>query len=217
MTLTGPSSLAAGATGSFTLKVAGGPGSVAGFNASLGGANSGQAVITPGSDQKLSAGELVHAVPTSFAGGSASFVFTVKAPLTAGTFTIYASGLSANNNSTNKDDNSASTTLAVTVGGTTTAPAADAGTATPVPDAGSVVVAPKPDAGSTPSSGGGTSGGSTIKNTNKQVAETDTRRGLAEGEFGCSSSSTAPMVLLAAAVLLVLASRRRQTAVKVRN
>jgi uncharacterized protein (TIGR03382 family) len=59
--------------------------------------------------------ELVQVQPKAFADGTVQFDFFVVAPLDAGTFSLFASGLSANGDGLESGDGSAVTTLDITV------------------------------------------------------------------------------------------------------
>jgi Synergist-CTERM protein sorting domain-containing protein len=131
--LQGPTTLAAGETGNYTLVITGGPAVKAGMNVAVG---EGGGTLGAGAGSRAAGGgELVHASPRDFTAGEARFAFTWVAPATARTVTMYASGNSANGNGTNTGDRAASTTLSVQV------------TAAGAPDGGS------------PGAGGGEDGG----------------------------------------------------------
>ncbi len=115
VTLTGPTSLAPGASGVYTFTITGGAAVVGGLDVST---TSGTLQATDPNTQ-LSGVEITHTSAThSFTSGSLAFTFTLVAP-TSGTVTLYAAGLSADGDGTFNGDNAAGTTLAVTV----TAPA----------------------------------------------------------------------------------------------
>lgn len=132
--LDGPPTLEAGATGTFKLTITGGAGVKGGMNVAASDGTLGIA----GADLKLQNGELTHTGPKVFASGAVSFDFTFKAPATAGSATLFASGNSTNGDATQDGDRSASTTKAIQV---TAASTPDAGPGTP--DAGTG----NPDAG----------------------------------------------------------------------
>jgi len=125
VTLEGPATLEAGTTGNYKLIITGGAGVKGGMNVA---ASSGTLGVV-GTDLQLVGGELTHKAAKAFASGSVQFDFTLKAPATAGTATLFASGNSVNADSTQDGDHSASTTKDVQI---TAASAPDAGT----PDAG---------------------------------------------------------------------------------
>ena len=111
--LTGPTSLPTGSTSVYTFKITGGAAVDGGFDVSTTGTGTLQATDP---NTKLSGGEVTHNAAISFTSGSLSFTFTLHAPASAGTITLYASGLSANG-SGSSGDNAAKTTLAVNVTG----------------------------------------------------------------------------------------------------
>lgn len=127
--LQGPTTLAAGATGNYSLVITGGPAVKAGMNVAV---SNGGGTLTPGAGLKAAPGaadELTHSAPKDFANNEARFDFTLVAPATAGTVTLYGSGNSTNGNAAITGDNAASVMVNIQV----TAPSApDAGT----PDAG---------------------------------------------------------------------------------
>src|SRR4051794_3889496 len=84
--LSGPTSLGAGATGTYTFTIAGGAGVRAGMNVS---ADQGAALNPISSTVGLAFGELHQKAPVAF---PASFQFSMTAPPFAGTVKIYASG-----------------------------------------------------------------------------------------------------------------------------
>lgn len=190
--VTGPTTLAAGATGSYTVTITGGAGANAGVDAAFSGATSAAAAFTAGTGTKVLNGELVQSAAKPFAAGTATFTFTVKAPTAGGMFTLNVAGLSANNNNGPDGDGFATATLNITVpggGADAGTPAADAGSG-PV-DAGTVV-APKVDAG-----------------TPAVVAQGAVEaEGVVEGEAGCSSTGGAPMLIIVAMLLGALLLRR---------
>lgn len=119
--LSGPTSLEAGATGNYALIIRGGPAVKAGFNVAV---SNGGGTLVAGSDQSVQGGELTHDRPKSFSDGEARFEFTLQAPASAGTVTLFGAGNSVNDNGDNSGDRAAATKLDVTVTG---------GTVTPVP------------------------------------------------------------------------------------
>jgi uncharacterized protein (TIGR03382 family) len=132
--LVGPTSLEAGTTGSYTLLIRGGPAVKAGMNVATSAGT-----LNAGADTKILSNqgmnELTHNnVPKNFdsATKEARFDFSLVAPATNGTVTLYASGNSTNGNANNTGDNAVTTTLSVQVtGGITGNP--DAGTGNPDP------------------------------------------------------------------------------------
>lgn len=126
--LTGPSTLAAGETGNYSLTITGGPGVKAGMNVAV--SDNGGTLAKSGTDLKVLAGELTHTAPKAFTSGQVRFDFSLVAPASSRTVTLYASGNSVNNDANNTLDHSASTTLDVQITGSVSPP--DGGT----PDAG---------------------------------------------------------------------------------
>ncbi len=86
---TGPAALSVGQTGTYTFTITGGPGVKGGMNVAVSGS---AAILTAGTGQSASMNELTHASPQSFAGGTASWTFTLTAPATPGTVTLYGAG-----------------------------------------------------------------------------------------------------------------------------
>jgi hypothetical protein len=221
--LTGPATLVAGMTGNYTFTITGGPGINSGLDVGLGGANSGTAAFTAGPGTKLLNGEVVHSVEKVFAAGSAVFTFSVKAPLTAGVFTLTAAGLSSNDNNDPAGDGAAMAMLDVNVTLTSGAPPVgmpDAGgIPAPVLDAGSgtpgtppVTPAPTPtvivDGGAPPKDLLPMSNGNRYNPAPQSI-------GVIEGESGCNSAGGMPMVVLVALLggaLLIRSSRRTKAA-----
>jgi hypothetical protein len=127
VTLTGPDTLAAGATGNYTLTISGGAGVKGGMNVAVNN-NGGTLGIVAG-DLKLVTGELTHTAAKAFTGTEVQFAFTLKAPDAAGTTTLFASGNSTNGNGSEDGDRSVSITKQVQITGGTGNP--DAGTGNP--------------------------------------------------------------------------------------
>jgi uncharacterized protein (TIGR03382 family) len=113
--LTGPETLAAGATGNYKLTIRGGAAVKGGMNAAV--SNNGGTLNPAGGDLKLLAGELTHTAPKNFTNNEVSFDFTLVAPATAGTAKLFASGNSTNGNGNPDGDHSASTTLDIQITG----------------------------------------------------------------------------------------------------
>jgi uncharacterized protein (TIGR03382 family) len=113
--LTGPTSLAAGATGNYTLIIRGGAAVRAGMNVAV--SNNGGTLNPAGGDLKILAGELTHTAPKNFSNNEARFDFTLVAPSAAGTSKLYASGNSTNGNGSNDGDHAVSATLDVQITG----------------------------------------------------------------------------------------------------
>ncbi len=217
--ITGPATLTAGMTGNYTLTITGGPAKVAGMNVSLSGANSGTAAFTAGTGSKLVNAELVHSAPMAAVTNVATFSFAVKAPLTAGIFTLSAAGLSANNDTFETGDGTAKTSLDVNVSLTAGSPPVgtpDAGGVAPVlpgTDAGSTPPPTTSDAGSSPAPAAAPDAGNIAPPPPMITTSTGGRaaplsNGVVEGE-GCSATGGMPLLGLVALALLFLARRPR--------
>lgn len=87
--ITGPDTLAAGATGAYTVRVSGGPSTKAGVDIS---ASAG--TFSAVSNLKLLSGELTHSSAKSYINGGVDFTFKYTAPSTVGAQTLYATGSS---------------------------------------------------------------------------------------------------------------------------
>ncbi len=85
---------------------------VAGFNVA---ASDGVLGVVPGQGARVEADEITHEAAKPNTGGEASWQFTWRAPNQLGAYTLYGAGLSANGNGSRPGDDSATTTLGVTV------------------------------------------------------------------------------------------------------
>ncbi|MFY0525369.1 MXAN_6652 family MXYO-CTERM-anchored protein [Archangium gephyra] len=112
--LTGPTTLAAGATGQYKLTITGGPGLRGGFNVAV---DSTAASLEPSAGMKKQSNELTHSAPKPAAAGAITFDFSMVAPPSAGTVKIFAAGNSANGDNNSTGDNAALTSLSVNVTG----------------------------------------------------------------------------------------------------
>ena len=113
LTLSGPASLTTGQVGDYVVTLTGGPGVRAGLNVAAGPAN---VTFTPdNTSTRTQAFELTHNTAQPFVSGTARFTFKLTAPATAGTFTLYAAGMSANGASGNAGDTYTTRTMTVTV------------------------------------------------------------------------------------------------------
>jgi uncharacterized protein (TIGR03382 family) len=129
--LRGPNMLEAGATGDYSLVIRGGPAVKGGMNVSTSAGS-----LIAGADTKILAfdgqNELTHKdAPKNFVTGTneVTFAFSLMAPATGGTVTLYASGNSVNGNNAQVGDDPAQTTMTITVTGGSGNP--DAGTGDP--------------------------------------------------------------------------------------
>lgn len=227
VSLAGPAALVAGNTGTYTVTITGGAGVNAGLDAALGGVNSGSATFTAGPGTKVLNGEVVHSGPKAFAGGSAVFTFSVKAPLTAGQFTLAVAGLSSNNNLGANGDEAAKASLNVNVtlgagsgtpdAGSVPAPVVDAGsTPPPAPVPPTPPGGAKADAGTLPAPATGKPDPLPMGNGNNRYNTNPLSDGVIEGESGCSSSSGGmPMVVLVALLGGALLRSKRRSTVRV--
>lgn len=84
----------------------------AGFNVA---ASDGVLQPLPGQDEHFDTDELTQDSPKANVAGLASWDFTWQAPSQPGTYTLYGAGLSANGNEARGGDDSAKTTLTITV------------------------------------------------------------------------------------------------------
>lgn len=111
LTLTGPNSVEAGSTNTYTLTMSGGQQNAGGFNVST----TAGTLSTTMSDATNDGGELRHTQPFSDNGSGIVWTFDLKAPVITGPVTLYASALSANGNFQPTGDNSSSTILSINV------------------------------------------------------------------------------------------------------
>ena len=131
----GPTTLAAGATGTYTLTIMGGQSNLGGFDVSAtGGA---LAALNGATDVWLSNGEVTHTAPkTVDAMGQVAFSFLWTAPAQAGAVKLYGVGNSVNGNFNPSGDAADTATLDVTVsagGGPDPTPTSEPEPATPAP------------------------------------------------------------------------------------
>lgn len=105
----------AGSVNTYTFTVSGGPGVTAGLGVK---ATNGTLGVT-GTGTKILATEVVQSTPTPFVNGSVIYTFTWTAPATAGSVTLFGSGVSSNGDNTVKLDGAAAivATITVTAGG----------------------------------------------------------------------------------------------------
>jgi len=99
--INGPSTLAPGQTGAYTVSISGGPLMRAGVNIA---SSLGSLSPVSGSGLVLEANELKHSSPKSPSGGVVTFSFNYTAPPTIGTQTIYATANSVNFNGNSSGD-----------------------------------------------------------------------------------------------------------------
>jgi uncharacterized protein (TIGR03382 family) len=130
VTLSGPETLAAGTTGQYRLTIQGGAAVKGGMNVALSAGTT--ASLEPSAELRKFGSELVHFQAKNFdtSNGTVSFDFSVIAPSTAGSFTLFGAGNSANGNGTTQGDLAGFAQRAVTVTGGTGG-GTDAGTGGP--------------------------------------------------------------------------------------
>lgn len=114
VTLEGPDTLAAGATGNYKLIISGGAGTRGGFNVAV---SSGD--LRAGSGQRKASDELTHSAPRNFSNGRLEFDFTLVAPASGGNITLFGAGNSTNGNFAETGDGSAQAQKTITVTGGT--------------------------------------------------------------------------------------------------
>lgn len=113
VSISGPATVNAGQTYTYTVNITGGPAQTAGFNVST---SDHVGELTPiDSDVQRIVNELTHTQPQVFAGGSASFTYSWTAPTSNQLVTMYAAGNSSNGQSDLAGDGINTTTLSITV------------------------------------------------------------------------------------------------------
>jgi uncharacterized protein (TIGR03382 family) len=112
--LSGPTSLAAGATGQYTLIIRGGAGVRGGMNVAV---DNTAASLEAGSSLRKERNELTHRAPKAFSNGEVRFDFSMVAPPSAGTVKIFGAGNSVNGNGVETGDGSAITSVTVNITG----------------------------------------------------------------------------------------------------
>lgn len=133
VTIAGPSTLAPGATAEYTLRVAGGPGTVAGMNVAVSSASAVLTAMSAAGTRKES-GEITHVQPRPFSAGEALFQFKLTAPTVVGTLQLFGAGQSCNGTGTTAGDREGLTTFTVSVETPNAPPTiVAAATATPSP------------------------------------------------------------------------------------
>lgn len=207
--LTGPATLAAGATGNFTLTLTtnAAPNTQSGCDIATSVAGATLAPTT--ANLTAAGGELVQKTPLAFTNGTATYDFKVTAPTTAGSFTVYAYGMATNGSGTGGDNGKAATPLVVNVTGG--APA-DMGGAT---DMGAAHAGDMATAG-----GGGTGGGSGGGGGTPTPSAPDMATAVPGGMPGCSMAGFhggADGVAAAALLLLGLVMLRRRAFARARR
>jgi hypothetical protein len=194
--LTGPSTLQANAVATYTFTISGGAAKLGGLDVAE--SDSGGAILMPGPGMRVSNNELTHTTPQAFSAGKATFTFQVQAGPAAGSFTLYAAGLSADNSMSDTGDKSADTSMMITV--TATAPM-DAGSPPPPTDAGMPDPNPNPNPNPNP-----TPMNDDGSDPNMSTDPYALSGGTIDG--GCSATGLAPAALLG--LVTVLSARRRR-------
>jgi uncharacterized protein (TIGR03382 family) len=111
VTLEGPANLEPGATGNYSLVIKGGAGMRGGFNVAVSAGT-----LNAGTGQRKESGELTHSQPKAFANGEARFDFTLVAPSSGSSITLFGAGNSANGNTFETGDGSALSQKTITIG-----------------------------------------------------------------------------------------------------
>ena len=111
--ISGPTNLAPNSTGSFQFTISGGQQLFGGLNVS---ANSGTLMVQ-GSDTSIKkiGQELTHSQPAPENAGEIAWNFDWQAPATPGTYTLYAAGVSSDDDQSIAGDSSAKDSLTITV------------------------------------------------------------------------------------------------------
>ncbi|MCP3138319.1 MXAN_6652 family MXYO-CTERM-anchored protein [Pyxidicoccus xibeiensis] len=109
----GPASLAPGATGQYTFIIRGGPAKTGGADIAV---DNTQASLQGGAGLKKLGSELTHSAPRPFTGNEVRFDFSLVAPATDVTLTLFGAGNSSNADQSSEGDRAASAKLTVKVG-----------------------------------------------------------------------------------------------------
>lgn len=109
----GPTSLEPGQTGNYTFVITGGPAVRGGYNVATDVAG---ATLNAGTGSRKVSGEITHTTSKAFTSNEVRFDFTLVAPSTGTTVTLFGAGNSTNGNGEDTGDASAVTTLKVKVG-----------------------------------------------------------------------------------------------------
>ncbi|MFP2963646.1 MXAN_6652 family MXYO-CTERM-anchored protein [Myxococcus sp. 1LA] len=111
--LEGPATLEPGATGQYTFIIRGGPARTGGVGIAV---DSAAATLQPGANTKKLGVELTHTQPQAFTNNELRFNFSLVAPATDVTLTLFGAGNSANADFHTDGDRAAATKLSVKVG-----------------------------------------------------------------------------------------------------
>src|SRR6218665_3809043 len=194
----GPTTVTVGSVNQYAFIIRGGPGAIGGTNLAVSDASALLDILNTVDDSlKKSGAELIHSAAKTFDTTGATpelrFDFSLTAPTTEGTLTLYGAGNSANGDKGRNGDGVEAATLAGTVVANT---GSDAGTET---DAG-------PEREVDAGTGNGTDAGTQVDagtgaNTNPGPGEgTNPGVGGEDEGGGCSSTGGAPMLLFALSV-----------------
>ena len=113
--LTGPNTLTPGQVAQYKLTITP-PAGEMNRATGMGVAATDGITLTPGPNQKLLNGEIVHNAPLDVpANASNEYTFTLTAPAAPGAITLWAAGNNANKNGNNQGDLAATTSLPITV------------------------------------------------------------------------------------------------------
>lgn len=144
VTLSGPTSLDAGASAVYTFQLET-DAAVTGMNAAV-SANDGVMTGDDAGFTRAESGEVTHAKTVKPDAGVVIYSFSMTAPPFGGKYTLFAAGNACNNNGQSDGDDSSATTLMIDVNGPPRPPEPEAGTTPPVTT--SQPPATTPDAGS---------------------------------------------------------------------
>ena len=111
--LSGSNSVTPGSTNSYQFTITGGQNQIGGLSVS---ASSGTLIVQPGGNStKILNSELTHTQPAFVSAGSIVWDFDWQAPTTPGTYTLYAAGVSADNDQSVTGDNAATDSMTIAV------------------------------------------------------------------------------------------------------
>src|SRR6218665_1378910 len=209
----GPTTVTVGSVNQYAFIIRGGPGAIGGTNLAVSDASALLDILNTVDDSlKKSGAELIHSAAKTFDTTGATpelrFDFSLTAPTTEGTLTLYGAGNSANGDKGRNGDGVEAATLAVTVVANT---GSDAGTGTDAGTARDGGSEPEVEAGTGNGTDAGTQvGAGTGDNTNPGPGEgTNPGVGGEDEGGGCSSTGGAPMFLFALSVAGLIRLRRR--------
>ncbi|RKH97348.1 hypothetical protein D7Y13_29890 [Corallococcus praedator] len=111
--LEGPTTLEPGATGQYTFIIRGGAAKTGGVDIAV---DSAAANLQAGTGMKKLGAELAHSAPQAFTGDELRFNFSLVAPSSDVTLTLFGAGNSSNADQNSDGDRAAATKLTVTVG-----------------------------------------------------------------------------------------------------